>query len=155
MLIGTAGVVFAADHLTKWLVTSHLGLGEEVLSGGPVHIRHVENSGAAFGLFPNFQALFLVVAIVVAGYILVLGHRLGNSPFRQGVLGAILGGAVANAVDRVSQGYVVDFIDPARIPVINFKYATFNVADMAIVVGIITALLTFRSAPAPARGADS
>jgi len=149
VLIVTAAVIFTLDHLTKWLVVAHLGLGEQVPASGPLVIRHVENRGAAFGLFPNLQALFLVVAIVVAGYILFLGHRLGTGVLRQSLLGAILGGAVANAVDRVRQGYVVDFIDPARLPVINFKYATFNIADMAIVLGIITSLFVFRGTPAP------
>jgi signal peptidase II len=53
----------------------------------------------------------------------------------------VLGGAVANAVDRVVQGYVVDFIDLQRWPV-------FNVADMAIVVGILLGVLTLRMVPA-------
>ncbi|MFN2568612.1 MAG: signal peptidase II [Candidatus Dormibacteria bacterium] len=147
VLLLTAVAVYGLDHLSKWLVVSHLGLGEQVPDGGPVVIRHVENRGAAFGLFPNLQGLFLVVAIVVTAYILVLGHRLDVGFFRQSLLGAILGGAVANAVDRFRQGYVVDFIDPAQVPVINFKYATFNIADMAIVLGIITALFVFRGTP--------
>lgn len=146
VLLVVAVVVFAADRITKQLVVAHLGLGQQVPSSGPVVIRRVENRGAAFGLFPNLQVLFLFVAAVVAVYIVVLGHRLRASPFRQAVLGAILGGALANAVDRLRQGYVVDFIDVARIPGINFKYATFNVADMAIVLGILLAVFTFRGA---------
>jgi signal peptidase II len=52
------------------------------------------------------------------------------------VLGMILGGAVSNGFDRLTQGYVVDFIDLHRWPV-------FNVADMSIVVGILLAIFTF------------
>jgi len=58
------------------------------------------------------------------------------------LLGMVLGGALANAVDRVVQGYVVDFIDLQRWPV-------FNVADMAIVLGILVGVLTLRVVPAP------
>ena len=138
VLVVTAVAVFALDHLTKWLVTQNIPLGEQVTVVGPVTIHHIENRGAAFGLFPQFQFIFLGVAVVVAAYILVEGRRFGPGVFPQVVLGAILGGAVANAVDRVAQGYVVDFVDLQRWPV-------FNVADMAIVLGILVGVLTLRT----------
>jgi signal peptidase II len=134
ILLGSAAVVFGLDHLTKWLVVRDIAYGEQVPASGPVTLHHIHNSGAAFGLFPGFQAAFLVVAVVVSAYILVVGHRAGNGVLTQVTLGAVLGGAAANAVDRFRQGYVVDFVDLHRWPV-------FNVADAAIVVGIgITAL---------------
>lgn len=138
VLVGTAAAIFAVDHLTKWLVTQNLALGQKVTVVGPVVINHVENRGAAFGLFPQFQFIFLGVAVLVAGYILVAGRRFGPGVYPQAVLGVILGGAVSNAVDRVVQGYVVDFIDLQKWPV-------FNVADMAIVLGIIVGVLTLRT----------
>jgi len=116
-------------------VVRHLGLDEQWPSSGPVTIHHVQNRGAAFGLFPQLQTVFLVVAVVVSVYIIVVGPRFAEGLWAQVTLGAILGGAVANAVDRFVQGYVVDFIDLHRWPV-------FNVADCAIVVGIIVAVLT-------------
>ncbi len=136
MLLGTALVIFGLDHLTKWLVVQHLVLGEQWPSSGPVTIHHIENRGAAFGLFPQLQTVFLVVAVLVSLYIILAGPRFAAGLGAQVVLGAILGGAVANAVDRFAQGYVVDFIDLHRWPV-------FNLADSAIVVGIAVAVLTF------------
>jgi signal peptidase II len=141
ILLGTAVVVFALDHLTKWLVTQHIALGDQVPASGPVTFHHVENRGAAFGLFPQMQLIFLAVAIAVAGYILIAGRRFGPGVFPQVLLGMVLGGAVANAVDRFAQGYVVDFIDLQRWPV-------FNVADIAIVSGILLGILTLRMVPA-------
>jgi signal peptidase II len=79
-----------------------------------------------------------VVAAAVALYILVAGRRFGPGVFPQVLLGMVLGGAIANALDRFVQGYVVDFIDLQRWPV-------FNVADMAIVLGILLGVLTLRS----------
>lgn len=140
VLLTTALVIFGLDHLTKWLVTTHIALRDQVPASGPVTIHHIQNRGAAFGLFPQMQFIFLAVAAVVALYILVAGRRFGPGVFPQVLLGMVLGGAVANAVDRVAQGYVVDFIDLQRWPV-------FNVADMAIVVGIIVGALTLRGAP--------
>jgi signal peptidase II len=141
VLLGTASAIFVLDHLTKWLVTQHIALGDQVPASGPLTFHHVENRGAAFGLFPQMQFIFLAVALAVAVYILVAGRRFGPGVFPQVLLGMVLGGAVANAVDRVVQGYVVDFIDLQRWPV-------FNVADMAIVIGILLGVLTLRMVPA-------
>lgn len=138
VLLGTAVVVFGLDHLTKWLVTQHLALGEQWPSSGPVTIHHIHNRGAAFGLFPQLQNVFLGVAIVVSAYIVIAGPRFAQGVAAQITLGAILGGAIANAVDRFVQGYVVDFIDLQRWPV-------FNVADCAIVLGILVAVFTLGS----------
>lgn len=142
ILLASAAVVFALDHLTKWLVVRDIPLGHQVPTSGPVTLRHIENSGAAFGLFPGYQAVFLAVAVVVSMYILVVGHRAGTRPITQVSFGAVLGGAAANAVDRFRQGYVVDFVDLQRWPV-------FNVADAAIVVGIIVTALTLGARSAP------
>ena len=138
VLLGTATVVFILDHVTKWLVTQNIALGDQVPATGPITIHHIQNRGAAFGLFPQMQFIFLAVAIAVAGYILIAGRRFGPGVFPQVLLGMVLGGALANAVDRVVQGYVVDFIDLQRWPV-------FNVADMAIVIGILVGVLTLRT----------
>lgn len=144
VLLTTAAVVFGVDHLTKALVTHNIALNDQVPSSGPVTIHHVHNSGAAFSLFPQAQAVFLVVAVVVSLYIVLAGHRFGSDTRTQVILGLILGGAVANAVDRAMQGYVVDFIDLQRWPV-------FNVADSCIVVGLALAVLTFGRTPAHGR----
>ncbi len=144
VMLSTAIGVFALDHLSKWLVTQHIALGGQVPTSGPVTIHHIQNRGAAFGLFPQLQVVFLVVAAAVALYILLAGRRFGPGVFPQVLLGMVLGGAIANALDRFVQGYVVDFIDLQRWPV-------FNVADMAIVLGILLGVLTLRTAP-PAAG---
>jgi len=141
VILLTAVAVFALDHLTKWLVVRGLPLQGELWPGAFVSIHHVQNRGAAFGVFPQFQWLYLAVAIAVAIYILVAGHRFGTTWYRQLVLGLILGGALSNGVDRLLQGYVVDFIDFHWWPV-------FNVADSAIVIGILLAVLTFRPSQA-------
>jgi signal peptidase II len=140
ILLGSAATVFALDHLTKWLVLRDIPLGHQVPASGPVTLHHIQNFGAAFGLFPGFQAAFLVVAVLVSVYILVVGHRAGTGPLTQVTLGAVLGGAAANAVDRFRQGYVVDFVDLHRWPI-------FNLADTAIVLGIIATVLTLGARP--------
>ena len=135
VIVGVAAGVFGLDHLTKWLVVRGIQLGDQWPASGPVVLHHVHNSGAAFGLFPQLQSVFLAVAVLVAVYILVAGHRLGGGVGIQVALGAILGGASANAVDRAVQGYVVDFVEVHVWPV-------FNLADSCIVLGIAAVVLT-------------
>jgi signal peptidase II len=144
ILVGTAVLIFGLDHLTKWLVATHIPLGGKIGANSPISIDHVRNSGAAFGLFPQFHWLYLVVAAIVGAYILYAGRRFGTSWWRQAVLGLILGGAVSNGVDRLLYGYVVDFVDVHWWPV-------FNVADSAIVVGVLVAVLSFRPRAIDAR----
>ncbi|MDQ2961240.1 MAG: signal peptidase II [Candidatus Dormibacteraeota bacterium] len=148
VLLLTAAVVFGIDHLTKWLVTSNIALGDQVSVFGPIALHRIENRGAAFGLFPRLQLVFLGVAVLVAAYILVAGRRFGTSVYPQVLLGCVLGGAIGNAVDRAAQGYVVDFVDLQHWPI-------FNVADMAIVLGILVGVLTLRTHhPAASPGSD-
>ena len=132
IMLATAVVVFALDHISKWLVSTHVVLDTQVPAGSPVTIHYIQNSGAAFGLFPQFDFLYLVVAAIVAGYILLYGPSMGGGMLRLLALGCILGGSISNGVDRLVQGYVVDFID------FHFwLFQIFNVADMGIVGGML------------------
>ena len=137
-LLTPAALVIALDHLTKWLVSQHLVVGQEYPQGWPVVLRHIENSGAAFGLFNSLTWFYPLVAVVVAVLIVAIGPRYAPATWQQVVLGAILGGALSNAIDRVLFHHVTDFIDFRVWPV-------FNVADIAITLGIATAILFFRS----------
>lgn len=133
VMLGTAAAVALLDHLTKWLVASHLALGQQVWPGSFVSIDHVENRGAAFSVLPQLHWLYLAVALIVSLYIVFAGYRYGTTWYRQVLIGMILGGALSNGVDRLVQGSVVDFIDFHFWPV-------FNVADSCIVLAIVVLL---------------
>ena len=134
VMLGTAAVVALIDHITKWLVASHLALGQQIWTGSPVSIDHVENSGAAFSVLPQLHWLYLAVALVGSLYIMFSGYKYGTTWYRQVLIGMILGGALSNGVDRLVMGSVVDFIDFHFWPV-------FNVADSCIVVAIVLLLV--------------
>jgi signal peptidase II len=133
VMLGTAAAVALIDHVTKWLVASHLYIGQQIWPGSFVSIDHVENSGAAFSVLPQLHWLYLAVAVVVSLYIVLAGYRYGTTWYRQVLIGMILGGALSNGVDRLVQGSVVDFIDFHFWPV-------FNVADSCIVIAIVMLL---------------
>jgi signal peptidase II len=134
VMLGTAAAVALVDHLTKWLVASHLYVGEQIWPGSFVSIDHVENRGAAFSVLPQLHWLYLAVAVIVSLYIVLAGYRYGTTWYRQVLIGMILGGALSNGVDRLIQGSVVDFIDFHFWPV-------FNVADSCIVIAIVMLLV--------------
>jgi signal peptidase II len=123
--------VFVIDRLTKYWVTHSLTLGQQLWPGSLVHIYYTVNSGAAFSILPSANWLFLAVAVLVVAAILWRWRLLALEPgWVQVGVGLLLGGAIANAVDRVTQGYVVDFIQLPHWPV-------FNVADSGITVGVV------------------
>ncbi|HEY6539252.1 MAG TPA: signal peptidase II [Candidatus Dormibacteraeota bacterium] len=123
--------VFVVDRLTKYWVTHALSLGQQLWPDSPVHIYYTVNNGAAFSILPDADWLFLAVAVLVVLAIAWKWRLLALQPvWVQVGVGLLLGGALANAVDRVSQGYVVDFIQFPHFPI-------FNVADSGITVGVL------------------
>ena len=149
----TSLVVVALDQVTKWWALGRLSLaGCAAPDGcidlvGSLRFRLVENPGSAFSIGTNLGPLLGVVAGVVA--VVLLGASRRADRWLAFALGLVAGGAVGNLIDRVVRaddgwlsGDVVDFVDLQWWPV-------FNVADAAIVLGVITlVLLTLRQQPA-------
>jgi signal peptidase II len=138
VLVATVAVfVFVLDRVTKLVVESALPLGSSVeVVGSWVRISHVTNSGAAFGLLPERTTLLSILSVAAVCAIVFYYRRLAaDSPLIAATLGMQLGGAFGNLVDRVRQGYVVDFVD-VGLPD-GPRFWSFNVADSSIVVGII------------------
>ena len=119
-----------ADQVTKHVVASNLRLGEGLHVVGPFSIRHVENSGIAFGLFSNATAAVIVVTAIAVAWMLVYFARSGaRHPVLPVALGLVIGGSVSNLADRIRLGFVTDFLD--------FRYwPAFNLADSFIVIGV-------------------
>ncbi len=135
----TAGLVLIADQVTKYLVATQLEVGQSVdlipWLAPIFSITHVTNTGVAFGMFQGLGSLFAIAHVVAAVAIIIYSRRLppGQWVLRL-ALGLALGGAVGNLIDRVSQGYVVDFFDVNFWPLQDFP--VWNVADNSIVVGV-------------------
>ena len=137
LVAAVAVVVFVLDRITKIAVETNLAVGRSIdVIGEWVRITHVTNSGAAFGLLPERTTLLSILSVVAVFAIVYYYRRLAaNSLLVSATLGMQLGGAIGNLVDRVGQGYVVDFVD-VGIPG-GVRFWSFNVADSSIVVGII------------------
>jgi len=133
-ILSVAVFIVGFDQLTKALVLQHIPLGGSWTFWLPLarllQFTFVTNTGAAFGMFPQFGNIFMIVAILVIGGIILFFHHLptGNGWIRLS-LGLQLGGALGNLLDRINHGYVVDFVDIGFWPI-------FNVADLSIVCGV-------------------
>ena len=120
---------------------------------GVLHWTLQRNPGAAFGLFQRAPVVFTVLAIAIAAVIIAIAPRVQDS-LNAVALGLVLGGALGNLTDRLFRppgpfrGRVIDFIDFRVWP-------TFNVADIAVVVGAgLLAIASFRADRDEARPAS-
>ena len=141
LVIGACALaVFVADRITKTWVAESLPLNQpRQVVGDYVRIVHAENTGAAFGLLPERTTLLSILSVVAVLAIVYYYRQIASSSWLvSATLGMQLGGAAGNLVDRVRQGFVVDFID---VGIGDVRFWAFNVADSSIVVGI--ALVTF------------
>lgn len=130
-MLTVALLVVLLDRLSKHLIVSRMTLGSSVpVISGVFHITYIENAGAAFGMLVNQQSLFIAagVALLAAAAYLYPRLRRGSRLLRYGAA-VLLGGTVGNLIDRIELGHVVDFFDFRVYPV-------FNVADIAIVLGV-------------------
>jgi len=129
-----------ADQITKQIVVSQLALGESVHLVGALSIRHVHNPGIAFGLFSSWATAVTILTAVAVGWMLVYFARAGaRHPILPVALGLLIGGSLANLLDRVRLGHVTDFLDLRWWP-------AFNLADSFIVVGVGILLVALVSA---------
>ena len=136
-----AAIVLLLDRVAKWAVASNIQLHDYVtVIPGFFQLTHVQNTGAAFGLFAESSAQWKVGALVSFSVIALFivsallwknSHALSTTTVG---LSLILGGAMGNLWDRMVSGHVVDFLD---FYVGSYHWPAFNVADSAIVIGAI------------------
>lgn len=129
-----AAVVVALDLAVKWLVTSALGpdadRGAWWLIEDAVGLEYVRNSGAAFGIFRGNAELLAAVSIVVAtGLAWLIVTELQGGWLASLAGGLLVGGAAGNLVERITDGFVTDYLAVGGFP-------RFNVADAAITVAV-------------------
>lgn len=138
VLLAAVSVAVAIDLGTKWLAENLLVLHYPVsFFGEGLRFTLAYNEGVAFGLFatdgPGVIIMSGIATFLMAVW-LIHGLRTKSYPLPGAlVVGVLLGGAVANFLDRIVDGRVTDFID---VGLGAFRWATFNLADVFILFGI-------------------
>lgn len=135
--LGLTLLVIALDYWTKWLATTYLQYGQPVEVLPVFDWMLVHNTGAAFSFLSDaggWQRWFfaIVSALVSLGLLIWLLRLRSGDRLLAAALALILGGALGNLWDRVTLGYVVDFIS------VHYQqryFPAFNVADSAITIG--------------------
>ena len=137
-----AVVVIFLDQVSKWFVVKNMQLGEEITIIEPYlsFLSH-RNRGAAWGMLEGQMWLFYIVTVVVAVGIIYYFHKeaQGHKLFSISLM-LLLGGAIGNFIDRLVSGEVVDFIS-VLIPVINYDFPIFNIADASLSIGVVTLII--------------
>ena len=140
-MLGTAGVVLAADQITKSLV---LRL-HPVTGSGPVSIQLVRNTGASGGIAAGYPVLVTLAAVAIVAVAGTLAVRTRSRAVAI-CLAAVLGGALGNLSDRLfrapglGRGAVVDWIHVAG------RGGSFNISDVAIQLGAVAAVVAMFAA---------
>lgn len=138
-LVGVTLLAILTDQVSKAYVVARLALHESWMPLDFIEpifrFTHVHNTGVAFGMFQGGGVVFIVIPIIVSAVIVFYYRELPAQAWLVRLaLGLQMGGALGNLIDRLRQGYVVDFFNVEFWPV-------FNVADSCIVIGV--ALLAF------------
>jgi signal peptidase II len=143
LLIAIAVVVL--DRVTKWAIVQTITLDDAInIIPGLFRLTHLENTGAAFSLFADstspFKTMLLIAfslgALAVVSFLLWKERTIFNAGTL--ALSLILGGAVGNLWDRLTDGKVTDFLD---FYIGIHHWPPFNIADSAIVVGALLLLM--------------
>ncbi|MDX6635133.1 MAG: signal peptidase [Solirubrobacterales bacterium] len=136
------GVVVASDQAVKAAIEAHLFPGEEVDVLGPLGLTLSHNTGVAFGLAGGAGVGLVLVTLAALA---LIAYVFGRDPERRGMwvaVGLLAGGALGNLIDRLAAGEVTDYIDLGSWP-------PFNLADIAITVGVVLMVLIYLRAAEP------
>ncbi len=130
--------VIITDQLTKYLINENfkslINKDLKIFS-----LAYVKNFGAAFNIFSGSRIFLSMVSIIITIVILYLILN-KNNICKIDLLSYsfILGGTVGNGIDRITKGYVIDFI---KLNFINFP--VFNIADVSINIGLVLIIYSF------------
>jgi signal peptidase II len=131
--------IIILDQITKAVVRANLAIGEMWAPWDWLlpyaRVFHVKNTGAAFGMLQDFGGVFMILSVVVSIAILYYFPQVPKEDWALRLaMGLQFGGALGNLIDRLTIGWVTDFVSVGN-------FAVFNVADACISIGVVVLLL--------------
>ena len=129
-------VIFTGDQALKWYVASSFQLYEKApLIPGVVELQYVQNTGGGWSILSGHTWLLSLLTAIIMAVVLLLMILRVRHPMGLTACSLLLAGGIGNLVDRLRLGYVVDMFHFPFWP----SYPVFNVADIAVVTGMILA----------------
>ena len=131
------------DQLTKgWIESTHQLYESTTIIPGFFSLTYARNTGAAWSILEGQQMFFIILTcIVLLGLCWIMVKTPKSSTWTRIAFTLIMAGAIGNFIDRVSFGYVRDFLD---FLIFGYDFPIFNVADISLCIGVaLLALLTF------------
>lgn len=134
-----AAIFLVLDQVTKLYVAANFSLYESINVMPMFNLTYVHNEGAAFSFLSEAGGwqrwFFTIIAVTISGILLYWLRALhAHEKLMSIAYSLVLSGAIGNLIDRVSYGYVIDFLD---IYYNNYHWPAFNIADAAICVGAV------------------
>lgn len=141
------------DQATKAAARANIHPGDSIEGFIPylIDLTMVHNEGAAFGLFPGRQPVFVLTSLMVLFVIAAYWRRARPKQWPVVIaFAAIAGGSIGNLIDRALIGHVTDFFEFAFM-----RFPVFNIADMGIVCGVGVLMVWILFGPQPDSAADT
>ena len=132
-------IILVVDQLSKSLIEIYFKLNKSyILIHNFFAVTPVHNTGGAWSIFSEYNYLFIIVSIIAVLILLRFMLNFKNN-FRNNLAFALtLSGILSNLTDRLFLGYVRDFLD---FTIFKYNYPIFNIADIAIVMGVILLII--------------
>lgn len=127
--------ILALDMVTKYVVQTNLDLHKQIpIIENFFYITYAKNTGAAWSLFSGKVSILTLISAVGVGLFSYMYYKTSeNDKFGKICLAIMIAGAAGNLIDRAFLGYVRDFLD---FYIFGYDFPIFNVADMALCIGI-------------------
>lgn len=129
-------IVIVIDQLSKWLIIKKMDLYESFpIIDNFFYLTSHRNKGAAWGILQDQMMFFYIITIIaVIGIVYAMEKYAKGQRLFSFSLSLVLGGAIGNFIDRLFRKEVVDFLD---VYIFTYDYPIFNIADSALVIGVI------------------
>ncbi len=151
----TLVITLLLDQATKYAVVANIpwesgnptyhfsGVNKPIeIIDGFLYLVHITNEGAAWGILSGKTYLLTSIAILALAAMWLFRSYLGfSTKLGQFTMGIFAGGVLGNLFDRIYYGHVIDFID-VHLPLINYRWPAFNIADCGICVGVVIYIIS-------------
>ena len=131
-------VVLIIDQLTKMIANTYLIDNVITVIPNFFKLEYALNTGAAWSILNNHQVILIVISIILMIILFMFRNNFKENLRNNISFGLLFGGIWGNLVDRLFHSYVIDFLS---FKIFNYDYPIFNIADIAVVIGILLLII--------------